>query len=138
MLNKRDNILVQVLKEPIGTKGPRLSCEITIPGRFLVLTPFVDVIAVSKKIGNSEERKRLKMLIESIKPKNFGVIVRTAAEGKKVQDLHEELKLMMNKWESIFNQLQNSQPPMKLLSELDKTSSILPVSYTHLTLPTKA
>ncbi|MGK0363858.1 MAG: ribonuclease G, partial [Saprospiraceae bacterium] len=125
VLNKRDNILVQVLKEPIGTKGPRLSCEITIPGRFLVLTPFVDVIAVSKKIGNSEERKRLKMLIESIKPKNFGVIVRTAAEGKKVQDLHEELKLMMNKWESIFNQLQGSQPPMKLLSELDKTSSIL-------------
>jgi len=125
VLNKRDNILVQVLKEPIGTKGPRLSCEVTIPGRFLVLTPFVDVIAVSKKIGNSEERKRLKMLIESIKPKNFGVIVRTAAEGKKVQDLHEELKLMMDKWESIFNQLQNSQPPMKLLSELDKTSSIL-------------
>lgn len=125
VLNKRDNILVQVLKEPIGTKGPRLSCEITIPGRFLVLTPFVDVIAVSKKIGNSEERKRLKMLIESIKPKNFGVIVRTAAEGKKVQDLHEELKLMMDKWKSIFNQLQDSQPPMKLLSELDKTSSIL-------------
>ena len=125
VLNKRDNILVQVLKEPIGTKGPRLSCEITIPGRFLVLTPFVDVIAVSKKIGNSEERKRLKMLIESIKPKNFGVIVRTAAEGKKVQDLHEELKLMMDKWENIYNQLQGSQPPMKLLSELDKTSSIL-------------
>ena len=125
VLNKRDNILVQVLKEPIGTKGPRLSCEITIPGRFLVLTPFVDVIAVSKKIGNSEERKRLKMLIESIKPKNFGVIVRTAAEGKKVQDLHEELKLMMDKWESIYTQLQGSQPPMKLLSELDKTSSIL-------------
>ena len=125
VLNKRELILVQVLKEPIGTKGPRLSCEITIPGRFLVLTPFVDVIAVSKKIGNSEERKRLKMLIESIKPKNFGVIVRTAAEGKKVQDLHEELKLMMDKWESIYGQLKNAQPPMKLLSELDKTSSIL-------------
>lgn len=125
VFNKRDTILVQVLKEPIGTKGPRLSCEITIPGRFLVLTPFVDVIAVSKKIGNSEERKRLKMLIESIKPKNFGVIVRTAAEGKKVQDLHEELNLMMGKWESIYSQLKGAQPPMKLLSELDKTSSIL-------------
>ena len=125
VFNKRDTILVQVLKEPIGTKGPRLSCEITIPGRFLVLTPFVDVIAVSKKIGNSEERKRLKMLIESIKPKNFGVIVRTAAEGKKVQDLHEELNLMMDKWQSIYGQLKGAQPPMKLLSELDKTSSIL-------------
>jgi ribonuclease G len=80
---------------------------------------------VSKKIVNAEERKRLKNLIESIRPKNFGVIVRTAAEGKKVQDLHEELALMMGKWEDIFQQLKNARPPAKLLSELDKTSSIL-------------
>ena len=125
VLTKRQPILVQILKEPISTKGPRLSCEITIPGRYLVLTPFNDVVAVSKKIGNADERKRLKSLIESIKPKNFGVIVRTAAEGKKVQDLHEELALMMGKWEDIFNQLKNCRPPAKLLSELDKTSSIL-------------
>ena len=125
VLNKKQPILVQILKEPISTKGPRLSCEITIPGRYLVLTPFTDVIAVSKKISNSEERKRLRMLVESIRPKNFGVIVRTAAEGKKVADLHEELNLMMSKWETIFDQLRNAQPPAKLLSELDKTSSIL-------------
>ena len=125
VLSKRQPILVQILKEPISTKGPRLSCEITIPGRYLVLTPFTDVVAVSKKIGNSEERKRLKSLIESIKPKNFGVIVRTAAEGKKVQDLHEELALMLDKWEGIYDQLKGSRPPKKLLSELDKTSSIL-------------
>ncbi len=125
VLNKRQPILIQILKEPISTKGPRLSCEITIPGRYLVLTPFNDVVAVSKKIGNGDERKRLKSLIESIKPKNFGVIVRTAAEGKKVQDLHEELALMMGKWEDIFNQLKGCRPPTKLLSELDKTSSIL-------------
>ncbi len=125
VLSKRQPILVQILKEPISTKGPRLSCEITIPGRYLVLTPFNDIVAVSKKIGNADERKRLKSLIESIKPKNFGVIVRTAAEGKKVQDLHEELALMVSKWEDIFNQLQGSRPPAKLLSELDKTSSIL-------------
>ncbi len=125
VLAKRQLILVQVLKEPISTKGPRLSCEITIPGRFLVLTPFSDVVAVSKKISNSDERKRLKNLIESIKPKGFGVIVRTAAEGKKVQDLHEELALMLEKWEDIFKQLKGSRPPAKLLSELDKTSSIL-------------
>lgn len=125
VLNRRQPILVQILKEPISTKGPRLSCEITIPGRFLVLTPFTDVVAVSKKISNSEERKRLKALIESIKPRNFGVIVRTAAEGKKVQDLHEELALMISKWEDIAKQLKGSKPPTKLLSELDKTSSIL-------------
>jgi ribonuclease G len=125
VLSRRQPVLVQILKEPIGTKGPRLSCEITIPGRFLVLTPFNDVVAVSKKIGNAEERKRLKTLIESIKPKNFGVIVRTAAEGKNAADLHEELKHMMDKWEDIFEQLPNAKPPAKLLSELDKASSIL-------------
>lgn len=125
VMNKRQHILVQVLKEPISTKGPRLSCEITIPGRYLVLTPFQDVVAVSKKIANSEERKRLQLLVESIRPKNFGVIVRTAAEGKKVADLHEELTLMLNKWEDIHRQLNKAKAPIKLLSELDKTSSIL-------------
>jgi ribonuclease G len=125
VLSRRQPILVQILKEPISTKGPRLSCEITIPGRFLVLTPFNDVVAVSKKISNSEERKRLKVLIESIKPKNFGVIVRTAAEGKNAADLHEELRHMMDKWQDIFEQLPNAKPPTKLLSELDKASSIL-------------
>jgi ribonuclease G len=125
VINKRSSILVQVLKEPIGTKGPRLSCEVTIPGRFLVLTPFNDIIAVSKKIANSEERQRLKLLIESIRPKNFGVIVRTAAEGKGVADLHEELKEMMDRWEAIHTQLLKAEPPAKLMSELDKASSIL-------------
>jgi ribonuclease G len=125
VLNKRQHILVQILKEPIGTKGPRLSCEMTIPGRYLVLTPFSNVVAVSKKIGNADERKRLRVLIEMIRPKNFGVIVRTAAEGKKAADLHEELKYMVNRWEEIFNQLRGSRPPMKLLSELDKASTIL-------------
>ena len=125
VLSKKQPILVQILKEPISTKGPRLSCEITIPGRYLVITPFNNVIAVSKKIASAEERKRLHLLVESIRPKNFGVIVRTAAEGKKVADLHEELSLLMSKWEDIFNQLKNAKPPQKLLSELDKTSSIL-------------
>lgn len=125
VLTKRDHLLVQVLKEPISTKGPRLSCEITIPGRYLVLTPFSDVVAVSKKIANAEERKRLQTLVESIKPKGFGVIVRTAAEGRKVADLHEELAGMVQRWEEIFAQLPKAKAPLKLMSELDKTSSIL-------------
>lgn len=125
VLKKRDPLLIQVLKEPISTKGPRLSCELTLPGRFLVLTPFSNVVAVSKKVSNAEERKRLHLLIESIRPKNFGVIVRTAAEGKKVADLHEEMMLIMQQWEDIFGQLHKAKPPVKLLSELDKTSSIL-------------
>ncbi len=125
VLGKRDHVLVQILKEPISTKGPRLSCEITIPGRYLVLTPFNDVVAVSKKIANAEERKRLQNLVESIKPKHFGVIVRTAAEGKKVADLHEELSMMVQRWEEIYQQLPKAKAPLKLMSELDKTSSIL-------------
>ena len=125
VIRRRQPILVQILKEPISTKGPRLSCEITIPGRYIVLTPFSNVIAISKKISTAEERKRLHRLIESIKPKNFGLIVRTAAEGKKVADLHEELLGLISKWKDIHKQLRSATPPMKLLSELDKTSSIL-------------
>ncbi len=125
VLDKKQPILVQILKEPISTKGPRLSCEITIPGRYTVLTPFSNVVAVSKKISNPEERKRLHRLVESIRPKNFGVIVRTAAEAKGTAELHEEMMNLTNKWKQIHGQLHKSQPPTKLLSELDKTSSIL-------------
>lgn len=125
VFNKRKLVLVQMLKEPISTKGPRLSCEIALPGRYMVLTPFADMISISKKIEDPDERKRLTVLVESIKPKNFGVIIRTAAEGKKVADLHEEMKLIIGKWEHIFSQLHDATPPRKLLSELDKSSSLI-------------
>ena len=125
VLKTRQPILVQVLKEPISTKGPRLSCEITIPGRFVVLTPFSNVVAVSKKIGSADERTRLKTLVESIKPKNFGVIVRTAAEGKKVADLHEDITQLTDKWNEIYKKLLGARKYKKVLSELDKTVSML-------------
>ncbi|MEL6276270.1 MAG: Rne/Rng family ribonuclease, partial [Bacteroidota bacterium] len=125
VFDKKQHVLAQILKEPISTKGPRLSCEITIPGRYLVITPFSEVIAVSKKISTSEERKRLQVLVESIKPKNFGVIVRTAAEGKSVAELLEEVNTLMTRWDQICKQLRTAKPPFKLLSELDKTSSLL-------------
>lgn len=125
VLNKRWPILVQILKEPISTKGPRLSCELTLPGRHMVLSPFADSVSVSKKIASGEERKRLHTLAESIKPKNFGIIIRTAAEGKKVQELHEELVRLLGQWEDIYRQLKTVNPPAKLLSELDKPASVL-------------
>lgn len=125
VFDKNHHVLVQILKEPISTKGPRLSCEITLPGRFLVLSPFTDIVAVSKKIASSEERKRLKVLVESIKPKGFGAIVRTAAEGKKVADLHLEIRELTDKWEQIYEELRNSKGPDKLLSEVDKTQGLL-------------
>ena len=125
VLKKGDPILVQVLKEPISTKGPRLSCEITIPGRYVVISPFKNIVAVSKKIPSEEERTRLKNLIDSIKPKNFGVIVRTAAEGKKVIDIHEDIMALMDKWDQIYKKLQEAQRYQLLLKELDKTETIL-------------
>lgn len=125
VIDKRDLILVQILKEPISTKGHRLSCEITIPGRFIVLTPFNTSIAISKKIGSNEERERLVHLMGSIRPKNFGIVVRTAAEGKKVAELHEELNLLLNRWKVMQQQLYKARPPLKLLSEVDKASGII-------------
>jgi ribonuclease G len=125
VLNKRNPILIQILKEPISTKGPRLSCELTLPGRSIVLTPFNDVVSVSKKISDNEERKRLHTIAESIRPRGFGIIMRTAAEGKKTQELHEEVIQIMGRWEEIYKQLKTVNAPERLLSEIDKTSSIL-------------
>lgn len=125
VLNGKPNILVQILKEPIAAKGPRLSCEISLPGRFVVLTPFNDIVAVSRKIHSSEERKRLQRIVESIKQKNFGVIVRTAAEGKNTAELHEDLSELVATWKSIQQNLRGAVPPAKILSEQTKTTSML-------------
>ncbi len=125
VLNGRPNILVQILKEPIAAKGPRLSCELSLPGRFVVVTPFNDIIAVSRKIHSSEERKRLHKIIEAIKPKNFGVIVRTAAEGKHTAELHEDLLSLVETWKTMQKNLKGAVPPAKILSEQGKTTSIL-------------
>lgn len=125
VLGGKPNILVQILKEPIAAKGPRLSCEISLPGRFVVITPFNDVVAVSRKIHSSEERKRLQKIIEAIKPANFGVIVRTAAEGKNTAELHEDLTMLVETWKTIQKNLRNATPPAKILSEQTKTTSIL-------------
>ena len=125
VFKKKQTVLCQVLKEPISTKGPRLSCEITIPGRYLVLSPFGDTVAVSKKISTTEERKRLMVLVESIRPENFSVIVRTAAEGKSVGELFEEIETLMAKWQTIYEAAKTAKPPAKLLSEADKTTGLL-------------
>ncbi len=125
VLSGKPNILVQILKEPIAAKGPRLSCELSLPGRFVVLTPFNDIVAVSRKIHSSEERKRLQRIVESIKSKNFGVIVRTAAEGKNTAELHEDLSELTAMWKGIQNNLRGAVAPAKILSEQTKTASIL-------------
>jgi len=125
VLNQKPEIIVQILKEPISSKGPRLSCELSFPGRFVVLTPFNNFVSVSRKIHSGEERKRLQKIVESIKPKNFGVIVRTAAEGKNTAELHADLMELSNQWKTIQQNLKNAKPPKRILSEQAKTTSIL-------------
>ncbi len=118
-------ILVQIAKEPISTKGPRITTEISFPGRFIVLLPFSNKISISQKIRSKDERNRLKRLITSIKPNNYGVIIRTVAENKKVAELDTDLRDLVGKWESIISKLPLLKAPQKVLSELDRTSQIL-------------
>ena len=125
VLTEGQFILVQIAKEPISTKGPRLSSEISIAGRNLVLIPFADKVSVSQKIELSEERNRLKRLLQSIVPKNYGIIVRTVAEGRKVADLDLELRSLIKKWEGAMQKLSGSAPPKLVLGELSRTSAIL-------------
>ena len=110
-------VLVQIVKEPISTKGPRLTAELSFAGRYLVLIPFGDKVSVSSKIKSGEERARLKQLIHSIKPKNCGVIVRTVAEGKRVAELDAELKILTKRWEDAIVKVQKTQQRPQLVYE---------------------
>ena len=125
VLTSKQNVLVQVTKEPISTKGPRISSELSIAGRFLVLVPFSERVSVSQKIKDPAEKERLKRLIQSIKPKGFGVIIRTVAQAKKVAELDSDLTNMLNKWKSICKRLQKAKAPEKILGELGRVSAIL-------------
>lgn len=117
VLKPGDEVLVQIVKEPISTKGPRLTGELSFAGRYIVLIPFNDKVSVSSKIKSGEERARLKQLIHSIKPKNFGVIVRTVAEGKRVAELDTELKILLKRWEDAIAKVQKTQTRPQLVYE---------------------
>lgn len=125
VVSSSQQILVQVAKEPISSKGPRLTSEITLAGRYMVLVPFGDKISLSQRIKNSEERTRLRRLIQSIKPKKCGVIVRTVAENKKVAELDSDLRNLVSRWEKLYENLKTASPPKRVLGEINKTSSVL-------------
>lgn len=125
VLSPNQPVLVQIAKEPISTKGPRVTSEISFAGRYLVLVPFSNRVSVSQKIKSQEERNRLKRLVTSIRPNNFGIIIRTVAEGKMVADLDADLKTLMAKWEMMMKKLSEAKPPQKLISEIDRTSALL-------------
>jgi ribonuclease G len=125
VLKQGQYILVQIAKEPISTKGPRLTSEIAIPGRNIVLMPFADKISVSSKISSQAEKDRLKNLLQAIRPQNFGIIVRTVAEGKKVAELDSELRSLVRKWEQAFERLPLRNVPKLVISELSREAAVV-------------
>lgn len=124
-IKSNQSLLVQIVKEPISTKGPRISSELSLAGRYVVMVPFSDRVSVSQKIESKEEKERLKRLVRSIKPKGFGVIIRTVAEGKKVAELDKDLENLLTKWTVMCKKLYKAPHPSKVLVELNRASSIL-------------
>ncbi len=123
-----DMILVQVSKEPINTKGPRLTAEISLAGRNMVLIPYADKVMVSTKVSPESERTRLRQLVQSIKPASFGLIVRTVAENKRVAELDNELRILMKRWEEVVNKLQQPQQQEKvslISAEIGRTIGVI-------------
>jgi len=126
VLSVGQEVFVQIIKEPISTKGPRLTGELSFAGRFIVLIPFGDKVSVSSKIKSGEERARLKQLIYSIKPKNCGVIVRTVAEGKRVAELDNEMKVLTKRWEKAISKAQkNAKRPQLVFEETGRAIAML-------------
>jgi len=121
--NQKEEVVVQLVKEPISTKGPRLSSEITLAGRFIILVPFKNNVSISKRITQKKERDRLRNLINGIRPKNFGVIVRTLAEGKSVRNIEEDLHQLLNRWDQLTYNLQHGKG--KLSGEANRANTIL-------------
>ncbi|MEX0929816.1 MAG: Rne/Rng family ribonuclease [Balneolales bacterium] len=125
LLQQKQKLLVQIVKEPIGSKGPRVSTNISIAGRFLVLMPMGDYVGVSKRIRSYKERRRLRQVVADILPEGFGVIIRTVAEGQDDEAIHEDLKDVLNKWEAILEKLESAKPPELLHRDLDMTESLI-------------
>lgn len=125
IVSASQSILVQIAKEPISTKGPRLTAEVTLAGRYMVLVPFINKISISSRLTDEVERKRLKELMMAIKPKGFGVIIRTNAAEKNSADLEADLKNLLQRWDLMFRNLRNAMPPKKVLGEVDRTNAVL-------------
>ena len=124
-LHVGDTLLVQVTKEPINTKGPRLTAEISLAGRNMVLMPMGDKVMVSNKIRRDSERNRLRKLVQQVRPQGYGVIVRTVAEGAQLEDLDSELNILVRKWEDALRLLQTKQPVSLICEEIGRTTGII-------------
>ncbi len=124
-LAKDQELMVQIVKEPISSKGPRLTTEIAFTGRYLVLIPFSDKISISQKIRSTGEKLRLRHLVESIRPKNFGVIIRTSAEGKSVAELNHELKTLIQCWDDAVSKARTAPVPSLIFEEDSRIVGVL-------------
>ncbi|HIZ15468.1 MAG TPA: Rne/Rng family ribonuclease [Candidatus Tidjanibacter faecipullorum] len=125
LLTTGQPIMVQVAKEAISTKGPRLTADISLAGRNVVLIPFSNKISISQKIRSAEERKRLKKIVSSVLPKNYGVIVRTAAQGKNDADIEQDVRSLITRWEGALENVKTLEPPALLLGEMNRATTIL-------------
>jgi ribonuclease G len=125
ILNPNQSVLVQVMKEPISTKGPRICADLSLAGRFVVLVPFSERVSVSQKIEKKGEKDRLKKLVQAFKPKGFGVIVRTVAEGKNTAEIEKDLQNLFERWTAMCKKIPTAHHPSKVLGELNRASSIL-------------
>jgi ribonuclease G len=125
VLKKGDEILVQIFKEPIGTKGPRITCDISFAGRFSVLVPFGKKTSISKKISDVNHKKRLKQMLDKLKPQNFGVIIRTVAEEAGIEEIEADLNGLIKHWEILIDNARNAQPIKKVLGEISRTETLL-------------
>ncbi len=136
VLNNGQNIVVQIAKEPISTKGPRVTSDLSIAGRHLVLIPLANKVHISQKVSSNEERKRLRQIVEGVLPRNFGAIVRTAAQGKSKEDIESDILNLLDKWRSAMAELTTAAPPKLLLGEASRTTTILrdllSDSFTHI------
>ncbi len=124
-LQKGHDIIVQVTKEPVGKKGVRVTTEVSLAGRFLVLLPFDGKIGVSKKLTNFREKRRLRRIVRSILPQGFGAIIRTVAEGKEEQDIKNDLENLINTWHEIEKTVKQERPPAILYKDMATTSSVI-------------
>lgn len=125
------DLLVQIIKEPISNKGCRITTELSIPGRFFVLVPNSNVLGVSKKIGQLKERRRLKHLVREMRPKGFGVIIRTDAENKDDSVLRADFEGLLKKWQQIAKKLKTVQPPTLVFKDLGMASSVIRDLFTE-------
>jgi ribonuclease G len=131
LLRNGQEISVQIFKEPIGNKGPKVTTEITIPGRFLVLLPNQRRIGVSRKIFDPGERKKLRTTVRKFLPKNFGLIIRTVAEGKSVEALRLDLQSLLKEWKQVEKKIQTAKPPALIYQDLGMASSVIRDLFTH-------